>query len=109
MIPQITVAQLKEKLDSGDDFLLLDVREENEHSIAKIDGAKLLPLSIFAEKWEEELGDFKDKEVVVHCKMGGRSQRACEFLESQGFTNLHNVAGGITAWSDQIDPTVPKY
>ncbi len=109
MIPQLSVADLKAKLDSGEDFLLLDVREEDEYAISKIERAKLFPLSTFGEKWENELSEFKDKEVIIHCKMGGRSQRACEFLESQGFTNLANVAGGITAWADEIDPTTPKY
>jgi adenylyltransferase/sulfurtransferase len=109
MIPQITVTELKSKLDNGDEFLLVDVREQNEHDIANIPGAKLVPLSQFREKWESELGPHKDKEIVIHCKMGGRSQQACEFLSAQGFTNVNNVAGGITAWSDQIDPSVPKY
>lgn len=109
MIPQMTVTDLKAKLDAGEDFLLLDVREPNEWEIARIDGAHLLPLSKFADEWETTLSDHREKPIVVHCKMGGRSQRVCEFLAAQGFSDLANVAGGITAWADHIDPTIPKY
>ena len=109
MIPQISVTDLKAKLDSGEDLLLVDVREKDEYAIARIDGATLLPLSTFVSDWEANLGDYRDKQVIVHCKMGGRSQKACEFLAGQGFTNVSNVTGGITAWSDQVDPNVPKY
>jgi adenylyltransferase/sulfurtransferase len=109
MIPQMNVTDLKTKLDNGDDFLLLDVREQNEYDIVNIPGAKLLPLSIFQAKWEEELGDKKDKEIVIHCKMGGRSQQACDFLAAQGFANVSNVAGGVMAWVDQVDPSLPRY
>jgi adenylyltransferase/sulfurtransferase len=109
MIPQMNVTDLKTKLDNGDDFLLLDVREQNEYDIVNIPGAKLLPLSIFQAKWEEELGDKKDKEIVIHCKMGGRSQQACDFLAAQGFANVSNVAGGVMAWVDRVDPSLPRY
>jgi adenylyltransferase/sulfurtransferase len=109
MIPQMNVTDLKTKLDNGDDFLLLDVREQNEYDIVNIPGAKLLPLTIFQAKWEEELGDKKDKEIVIHCKMGGRSQQACDFLAAQGFANVSNVAGGVMAWVDQVDPSLPRY
>ena len=109
MIPQISVTDLKAKLDAGEDFVLVDVREQDEYEIARIPGSILLPLSVLPEKWDEVLGKYKDKEIVIHCKKGARSQRACEFLATQGFKNVINVAGGITAWSDQVDPTVPKY
>ena len=109
MIPQMSVTDLKAKLDANVDFLLLDVREQNEYDIVKIDGAKLMPLSSFQVYWEEELGDKKDEEIVIHCKLGGRSQQACDFLAAQGFTNVSNVAGGIFAWVDQVDPSLPKY
>jgi len=107
-IPQMTVMQLKEKLDAGEEFLLLDVREQHEFEICRIPGSQLMPLSGI-EQSISELSDGKDAEIVIHCKMGGRSQQACDFLAANGFTNVTNVTGGITAWSDQIDPSVPKY
>lgn len=109
MIPQLTVTDLKAKLDAGEDLLLVDVREVKEWEVARIEGATLLPLSKFMDDWEETLGKHRGKQVVVHCKMGGRSQRACEFLAAQGFTDIANLAGGITAWSELIDPSIPTY
>ena len=103
---EIDVTELKQKLDRGDQFVLLDVREPHEYKIAKIPGSKLVPLSEFA----SHLGEFdKEAEIVVHCKMGGRSARACGILRQAGFSNVRNVVGGITAWSEKVDPTVPKY
>ncbi|MCG3197378.1 MAG: putative adenylyltransferase/sulfurtransferase MoeZ [bacterium] len=108
MIPQITAPELKAKLDAKEDFLLLDVREQHEYDIARIPGATLLPLSVIQQR-VGELEDHKGREIVIHCKMGGRSMQACQFLQSQGFSKVVNVAGGITAWSDQVDPSVAKY
>ena len=103
---EIDVTELKQKLDRGEQFVLLDVREPHEYKIAKIPGSKLVPLSEFA----SHLGEFdKNAEIVVHCKMGGRSARACGILRQAGFANVRNVVGGITAWSEKGDPTVPKY
>lgn len=99
---------MKKKMDAGDDFLLLDVREQNEYNIANIPSARLIPLSALQTR-VEELKGLEDKEIVVHCKLGGRSMQACQFLESLGFKNLANLSGGIIAWSDQVDPAVPKY
>jgi len=82
------------------------VREPFEHKIASIPGARLIPLAEFP----KHLGDFdKDAEIVVHCKMGGRSARACGILRQAGFKRVRNVVGGILAWSDKVDPSVPKY
>jgi adenylyltransferase/sulfurtransferase len=103
---EIDVTELKRKLDRGDEFVLVDVREPHEYKIARIPGSKLVPLGEFA----SHLGEFdKNAEIVVHCKMGGRSARACGILRQAGFANVRNVVGGITAWSEKVDPTVPKY
>ncbi len=107
-VQDISVEDLKKKLDQKQDFVFLDVREPFEYQIAKIKGTKLIPLGQI-ESHLDELGSFKDKEVVAHCHHGGRSRRALEFLRSKGFKNLKNVAGGIDDWSVKIDPSVPRY
>ncbi len=106
-IHQISVEQLKEKLDRKESFRLIDVREEEEYETAKIDGSLLIPLSQFAQKALQQLKI--DEEIVVHCHHGGRSQRACEFLKAQGFQKLSNLSGGIDAWSLKIDSKVQRY
>ncbi len=104
-IPQMTPVELKQKLDAGDDIFVLDVREPHEFQIAQI-GGHLIPLGDL----QKRVGELDpSKEVVVHCKMGGRSQKAAEFLQQSGFKKVHNLAGGIDAWSTQVDPKVPKY
>jgi sulfur-carrier protein adenylyltransferase/sulfurtransferase len=104
-IPQITVKELKRRIDAGEDVQLIDVREPYEFQIAQI-GGKLIPQNDVPQR----LGEIdRSREVVVHCKSGGRSQRIAEFLKQSGYPNVVNVAGGITAWSDEIDPTVKKY
>jgi sulfur-carrier protein adenylyltransferase/sulfurtransferase len=104
-IPQITVKELKQRLDAGEDVQLIDVREPYEFQIAQI-GGKLIPQNDVAQRLNEI---DRNREVVVHCKSGGRSQRIAEFLKQSGYPNVVNVAGGITAWSDEIDPSVKKY
>lgn len=106
-INQLSVEQLKEKIDHKDSFRLVDVREEEEYETAKIDGSVLIPLPQFAQKALLELKP--DEEIVIHCHHGGRSQQACEFLKANGFQKLFNLAGGIDAWSLKIDSTVPRY
>lgn len=108
MIPEISVFDLKAKLDRKEDFLLLDVREPHEYQIAKIPGSKLIPVGQLADRLSE-IESYKDKEIVAHCKSGGRSSRAVELLLKSGFKKVWNVAGGISAWSSQVDPSVPKY
>ena len=106
---EISVEELKAKLDRKDNFLLLDVREDNEYQIAHIEGSTLVPLSQLPMRIAE-LQEHKDKEFCVHCRTGGRSAQAIEMLKAAGFTNtLRNVTGGILAWSETIDPSVPKY
>ena len=104
---EITVQELKEKMDAGEDFQLIDVRQPNEYEFAKIEGAKLIPLGEILQRMDE-LDD--SKEIVMQCKSGGRSARAITALEQAGYKGeMANLTGGITAWSDEIDPTVPKY
>ena len=107
-IPEMTVYELKAKMDKKDDFVLLDVREPFEYEIAKIPGSKLIPLGEVPKR-VGELESLKNKEIVVHCKSGGRSAKAVEFLKQSGFTKIWNVVGGIGEWSNKIDPKVPKY
>ncbi|MBL3655720.1 rhodanese-like domain-containing protein [Fulvivirga sediminis] len=103
---EITVQELKEMMDSGEDFQLLDVREPHEFEVANING-ELIPRND-----QPEAGDkiARDKKVVVHCRSGARSGQAIRFWENKyGLDNLYNLKGGILAWSDEIDPSVPKY
>ncbi|HEX3683721.1 MAG TPA: molybdopterin-synthase adenylyltransferase MoeB [Bryobacteraceae bacterium] len=102
----IDVTEVKQKLDRGDDFVLLDVREPHEYQIARIPGARLIPLGELP-KHLTELDPAAD--IAVHCKTGGRSQKAVDLLKQNGFQHVRNVTGGITAWSDKVDPSVPKY
>ena len=102
----ITVKELKERMDRDDAPRLIDVREPHEHAICSIPGAELIPAAQFAQR----LGEFDPNgEVVVHCKTGGRSGRAVEMMKARGFTNARNLAGGVLAWVDQIDPSQKKY
>jgi adenylyltransferase/sulfurtransferase len=103
---EMTVKQLAERLKKKDKFVLLDVREQNEFDIARIPGSKLIPLSELGTRVNEL--DTAD-DIVVHCKSGMRSQKAINQLKQLGFKKLTNVKGGILAWSDEIDPAVPKY
>lgn len=102
----ITVKELKARLDRKDKFTLVDVREPNEFEIARIPGARLLPLSELPSR-AHELDTADD--IVVHCKSGVRSLKAIAALKQMGFKKLTNVKGGILAWSDEVDPAVPKY
>ncbi|MGA2050035.1 MAG: molybdopterin-synthase adenylyltransferase MoeB [Terracidiphilus sp.] len=104
-IPQITVKELKARRDAGEDVFLLDVREPYEFQIAQI-GGKLIPQNDVPQRLTEIP---RDREVVVHCRSGARSQRIAEFLKQSGYTQVVNLAGGILAWSDEIDPSVQKY
>ncbi len=106
-IPQISVEQLKARLDKGDKPFILDVREPHEYAIVNI-GAPLIPVGQVGQRLNE-LPANKAEEIVVHCKTGGRSQRAAQELQTAGYTNVKNLAGGITAWADRIDSSLPKY
>jgi len=104
-VPEITVTELKEKLDAGSP-VLIDVREPFEYDIARIPGAKLIPLGDLAARMSEL--DSAD-EIFIHCKSGVRSANAVRQLQKAGFGKLYNVAGGILAWADQVDNSVAKY
>jgi rhodanese-related sulfurtransferase len=93
----ITVEELKDRLDKGETFNFLDVREEYEYDEENL-GAKLIPLGELPDRLDE-ISDWKDQEVVVHCRSGARSGRAKAFMESQGFSNVRNVTGGILAYN----------
>ncbi len=105
-IPTISVRDLKRKLDAKEKFVLVDVRENFEYDIARIPGAKLIPLGELPSRMSEL--DSAD-EIVLHCKSGVRSAKALKLLREAGFAKLANVEGGITAWADEVDPSVPKY
>ena len=106
-IPQMSVEELKQRQDAGDRPFVLDVREPHEYAIANL-GAPLIPVGqIGARMGEIPVG--KDEEIVLHCKSGGRSQRAALELKAAGFTQVKNLAGGITAWAERVDPSMPKY
>ncbi len=104
-IPQISVKDLKARRDAGDNLFLLDVREPYEVQIAQI-GGTLIPQNDVPSRLAEIP---RDREIVVQCRSGARSQRIAEFLKQSGYTQVSNLAGGILAWSDEIDPKVQKY
>ncbi len=104
---ETTATELKQKLDNGENVQLIDVRQPDEHDFAKIAGAKLIPLGDIVRRMDEI---DESKETVIHCKAGGRSAKAIEFLQKAGFKGkLSNLKGGITAWSNEVDSSVPKY
>ena len=107
MIEEITATERKNRLDAGDDIQLIDVRQPDENAFASIPGAKLIPLGEILNRMSEL---DENRETVIHCKMGGRSARAIDALQRSGYKGkLKNLRGGITAWSNEVDPSVPKY
>ncbi|PIU40001.1 MAG: molybdenum cofactor biosynthesis protein MoeB [Candidatus Omnitrophica bacterium CG07_land_8_20_14_0_80_50_8] len=105
-ILEITVLELKKKMDRREKFVLIDVREPSEFKINRIAGAKLIPLGSIPERVHEL--DSAD-EIVMHCHFGGRSAKAVAFLQKAGFKKVWNLAGGIDAWSRDVDPNCPRY
>jgi len=105
-VPEISVSDLKGKLDRGEDVFVLDVREPHEYEVANI-GAKLIPLGELPERLVEV--ENNGGEVAVYCRSGVRSADAVRLMQEAGFGKVYNVKGGILAWSDEIDPSVPKY
>ena len=97
MIKEIDVQELKKKLDNKENFVFIDCREQEEWDEAHIEGATLIPLSTFQEKYEAVLTD-KNATIVVQCRSGKRSMNACMFLLSKGYSDLNNLEGGIMAW-----------
>ncbi|MGA7449519.1 MAG: molybdopterin-synthase adenylyltransferase MoeB [Terriglobales bacterium] len=104
-IPSISVEELKKKLDAKADIFILDVREPHEYQICNLKGY-LIPVGDLPKRVNEL---DSSREIVAHCKMGGRSAKAVNFLRRAGFTKVYNLTGGILAWADRVDPKMPKY
>lgn len=105
-IPAVTVDEVKQRLDRGDDVVVLDVREPHEVDIVRIEGSTVIPLGDLPNRLDELP---RDKDLLVHCKMGGRSAKAVTLLREKGFDRAANVTGGILAWVDRIEPHKSKY
>ena len=104
---EITATELKAKMDTGEDVQLIDVRQPDEFAFAKIEGAKLIPLGEIINRMDEL---DPTRELILQCKVGGRSAMALQALERAGFKgDMKNLKGGITAWSNDVDPKIPKY
>jgi adenylyltransferase/sulfurtransferase len=102
----LTAKELKKELDAGRKIYLLDVREPHEWDICKIPGAHLLPMG----EVEQRIHELdRNANIVAYCRSGSRSGKTVKFLREQGFGKIRNLTGGILAWSDQVDPSVPKY
>jgi adenylyltransferase/sulfurtransferase len=104
-IPEMQVEELKRRLDAGDDLFVLDVREPHEYQICNL-GGHLIPLGDLPKRVSEL---DSSREIVAHCRSGVRSAKAVGFLQQAGFRKVHNLAGGILAWADRVDPKMPKY
>jgi len=107
-VPEISVAELKKRLDAGEELVILDIREPHELRISKLNNTFHIPLADLADRLEE-LKDIKEKEIVIYCRSGRRSGIATTFMQEEGFRSVFNLKGGINAWSDEIDPSVQKY
>jgi adenylyltransferase/sulfurtransferase len=107
-IREITAADTRARRECGEEFLLLDVREPQEHETARIDYSVLIPLGQI-ESRVDEIAGWKRRPIVVHCHHGARSAQACRMLAASGFEQVENMAGGIEAWSVTVDPSVPRY
>ncbi|MDD6791444.1 MAG: adenylyltransferase/sulfurtransferase MoeZ, partial [Thermobifida fusca] len=104
----ITAKELKEKMDRGEDFFLVDVREKNEYEIVNIPGAVLIPKGEFL-TGEAFAKLPQDKQIILHCKSGGRSAEALAAVKKAGFSDAVHVGGGILSWIETVDPSLPKY
>jgi molybdopterin/thiamine biosynthesis adenylyltransferase/rhodanese-related sulfurtransferase len=104
-IPEMTAREVKARLDHGDDLFILDVREPHEYQICNLNG-KLIPLGELPRRVHEL---DSSREMVVHCRSGKRSAEAIQFLQKAGFKKLWNLKGGVLAWADEVDPSMPKY
>ena len=102
------IATVDAMLKAGEDFLLLDVREPDEVSIAHIEGSTLLPMSELVDRMAE-LNEHRDRQIVVHCHLGGRSLQVAHHLRNHGFAKAQSMAGGIDGWSLQVDASIPRY
>ena len=105
---EVDVQTVKNLMDEGESFLLLDVRQPEEYEAAKIEGSVLIPMGELRERLTE-LEPHRDGRIVVHCHHGGRSMQVTQALRSMGFPKAQNMGGGIEQWSCEIDPEVPRY
>ncbi len=105
---EISVHEVKKLMDEGADFLLLDVRQPEEHGIVHIEGSRLVPMGELAAALPR-LQEYADRPVVVHCHHGQRSLNATAFLRESGFRDARSMAGGVDAWSVHVDPAKPRY
>ena len=105
-VPEITATELKKMVDQRTPLVLIDVREPHEYQICRIPGSKLMPLGDVLKRMHELNSA---EEIVVHCRSGVRSARAVEWLMKAGFRRVHNLKGGVLAWAEQVDPSVPRY
>ena len=106
MVREISVEELKARRDRGENPLVLDVREAWELQLASIPGVVHVPMN----QVPARLAEFaRDTETIVMCHAGGRSMRVAQYLSNQGFSNVANLSGGISAWSESVDATVPQY
>jgi rhodanese-related sulfurtransferase len=106
VIREISAPELKERRDRGEQPLVIDVREDWELQLARIPNVLHVPMNEVPARMS---GWSRDAETIVMCHAGGRSLRVAHFLANQGFTNVANLTGGISAWSEQVDATVPQY
>jgi rhodanese-related sulfurtransferase len=107
-VPEVSVTEARDRMATPRPPRLIDVREADEYEIARIPGAELLPLSQWPDLAAEKLTD-RNEPLLIHCHHGGRSGSAAEFLLRNGYTDVANVAGGIDAWSQEIDQAIPRY
>ncbi len=107
-VPQVSASELRARRDRGEDLLLLDVREPDEFERSRIPESRLIPLAQLGQRLDE-IADWKDRLIVVHCHHGPRSAKACRLLTASGFTQVENLDGGIEAWSLTVDGRVPRY
>ena len=106
-VEEITVQELKKMQDNNEQVFLLDVREQHEKDFVDI-GGLLIPLNQLIKRLSE-IESEKNNPVIIYCRSGARSAEACRLLQSEGFSNVKNLRGGILKWSDDIDPDMPKY
>ena len=104
-LPEISVKELADLQKTGDDIVILDVRNQDEYAICNLKGY-LIPMTELPNRYKEL---DPNKKIIVHCHAGGRAKRATEFLIQQGFKQVFNLRGGITAWANEIDLTMKKY
>lgn len=105
---EVSCREVEDRIAAGDDFLLLDCREADEHAIAAIPSAQLMPMSEIVAR-VGEIAEFRERPVVVMCHHGMRSAQVAAWLAGQGFTQVSSMAGGIDRWSQEIDPETPRY